>query len=443
MRGTEIKHRATTTTPRQHRRFQELDHPSSSSSSTTTSSSTVPTNSLLLLLCEQDGTFSVRKRKSDGFGSGGTITPACHYHRGGEGAVAVESSSLNSSFGSIGTSSGGTCSGTTTTSTHTARDSTTSSTTIPIGIVLPIASATASSSSSSSSRFRISMKDPWLFRTIRIGCVLVLISYAWLSFGDNTVTSVVELDVKGSLHHLKKVSSSSPYYFDDEQQQQRKQQQQQQQARQMSTSEDYRYHPHHQVPNQQEYSNQKQVSTESPSKEQQRAQQVVEDTPTTERAPTATGGGNNNNNDECGLYLAPSTISGGGIGIFSAYHRAKGEFVGNEEVVLPLVEVNFRNGKKSDLFNPFIHYYWKGKEKALHNIVTENRSGEVLALVPGMEAAINCNLALINVDMAGSKYDDGNLMRYKDPMAGGMSPYHSTASQVTRDIPAGGEIFKF
>lgn len=152
---------------------------------------------------------------------------------------------------------------------------------------------------------------------------------------------------------------------------------------------------------------------------------------------------NGDGNDDCGLYLAPSTIEGGGLGIFSAYHRAKGETVGNEEVVLPLIEVNFRNGNKEDLFNPFIHYYWKGKEKALHNVVSEDRSNEVLALVPGMEAAVNCNLALINVDMAGSIFDDGHLQRNRDPMVGGMSPYHSTSSRVSRDIPAGGEVFKF
>jgi len=150
-----------------------------------------------------------------------------------------------------------------------------------------------------------------------------------------------------------------------------------------------------------------------------------------------------NQQDECGMYLAPSTIPGAGLGMFTTHELSAGDSVGSAEVVLPMVELSFFNGDKKELFNPFIHYYWKGQEKALHGIVSEQRSHQVFALVPGMEAAINCNLALINVEMAGSEYDDGNLQRYKDPMVGAFSPYHSTSSHISKDIPAGGELFKF
>ena len=251
---------------------------------------------------------------------------------------------------------------------------------------------------------RKNMRDPGMLRTLRIGCVLVLVLYVWSSSGDMVAT--VEIDTKGAVH---KVNGSIL--------------QQDHPARQMSQTHQHRHQNRLRQPSDEE-------KQEHP---QENAPSAVP-TKATKTTPSSS---------ECGLYLAPSTIPGAGLGMFSAYPRSKGETVGNEEVVLPLVEVSFYNGQQEDLFNPFIHYYWKGKEKALHGIVSEDRAGEVMALVPGMEAAINCNLALINVEMSGSEYDDSNLERYKDPMTGGMSPYHSTSSRVSRDIPAGGELFKF
>lgn len=111
--------------------------------------------------------------------------------------------------------------------------------------------------------------------------------------------------------------------------------------------------------------------------------------------------------------------------------------------VIPIVDLAFYNGNKYQLFNPFLHYSWRGREKGVHRIVADHRSAKVQAIVPGLDAATNCNLALINVGMSGPEYDDGNLHRSLDPMAGGMTPYHTQASPVVRDLPAGGELFKF
>lgn len=147
--------------------------------------------------------------------------------------------------------------------------------------------------------------------------------------------------------------------------------------------------------------------------------------------------------DECGLYIAPSTIEGAGLGIFTAHRRSVGDTVGFGEVVIPMVEVPFYNGNKKDLFNPLIHYYWKGSEKGLHGIVADHRTSEVNGFVPGLDAAVNCNLALLNVDNSGAEYDNSNLNRNRDPMAGSMTSYHTTSSPIIRDIPAGGELFKF
>jgi hypothetical protein len=129
--------------------------------------------------------------------------------------------------------------------------------------------------------------------------------------------------------------------------------------------------------------------------------------------------------------------------MFKTKPKKAGETIGHAEVVIPLLDVRFYNGDKENIFNPFIHYFWKGREKGLHGLIDDQRSDEVRAIIPGLDAAINCNLALINVDISKTEYDDSGLHRANDPMAGAMTPYHSKASTVLRDIPEGSELFKF
>jgi hypothetical protein len=145
---------------------------------------------------------------------------------------------------------------------------------------------------------------------------------------------------------------------------------------------------------------------------------------------------------ECGLYLAPSTIPGAGLGMFSANRKSVGEIIGTGEVIVPLVELSFYHGYKNE-FVPFVNYYWRGGERGLHGLVAEHRENELHAYIPGTDAAVNCNLALVNLDLPSSEYDDSHLSRSKHPMTGAMTPYFSTPSRATKDIPAGGELFKF
>jgi hypothetical protein len=75
--------------------------------------------------------------------------------------------------------------------------------------------------------------------------------------------------------------------------------------------------------------------------------------------------------------------------------------------------------------------------------------GEVRALWPGLDCAINCNIPLDNVirsfPLHKSHEDEGlEYMphRRKDPGAGSITPYRGSQTMVSRDIPAGGELFK-
>lgn len=222
-----------------------------------------------------------------------------------------------------------------------------------------------------------------LTRSMRIGCTLVLVLYAWSSAGALVSREgAYEVDASGQV-----LRASDTSLFEGL----------------------------------------------SQSKQQQRRQSLQDADPP----------GSTTSEDQCGLYLAPSTIGGAGLGIFSTIERSAGDYVGFNELVIPMIEVPFYNGEKDELFNPFIHYYWKGSEKGLHGIVAERRGSEVQGFVPGLDAATNCNLALINVGMSGATYDNHHFHRNRDPMAGAMTPYHTTPSQILRDIPAGGELFKF
>lgn len=60
---------------------------------------------------------------------------------------------------------------------------------------------------------------------------------------------------------------------------------------------------------------------------------------------------------------------------------------------------------------------------------------------PGIGAAINCDLPLVNVVDTWSKIDRGGLHRDKDPGAGAITPYFDRKSRATRSIRPGEELY--
>jgi hypothetical protein len=140
----------------------------------------------------------------------------------------------------------------------------------------------------------------------------------------------------------------------------------------------------------------------------------------------------------CELYLADSTIAGAGLGIFSAVTKEKGDPVGSGDVCLPLFDIFWHND--NDFFFPMNDYVWDGRVMGMG---LEAEDDDINAYWPGMDCAVNCNLALLNVAKASPVYDEGGLHRARHPGAGAISPYHNGTTLVTRYIPAGGELFKF
>ena len=142
---------------------------------------------------------------------------------------------------------------------------------------------------------------------------------------------------------------------------------------------------------------------------------------------------------ECDLYMGESTIPHAGLGIFTSVEKKPGDSVGNGDVCIPLLELGWHNDG-DDFFNPFSDYVWAGEVMGMkHEVMT----GDIEAICPGLDCAINCNLALINVGKSTPLYDSSGLERRKDPSAGAITPYHNGTTFVTRKIPPGGELFKY
>jgi hypothetical protein len=141
---------------------------------------------------------------------------------------------------------------------------------------------------------------------------------------------------------------------------------------------------------------------------------------------------------QCDLYMAESTIPHAGLGIFTAVPKEVGDTVGNGDICIPILEMGWHQG--SDFFNPFADYVWAGEVMGMKQ---EVQTLDLEAMCPGLDCAINCNLALINVGKSNPMHDSAGLHRSSSPGAGAFSPYHNGTTTVKRPIPPGGELFKY
>jgi hypothetical protein len=151
------------------------------------------------------------------------------------------------------------------------------------------------------------------------------------------------------------------------------------------------------------------------------------------------GAGGGKKYPECGLYLAESTIPNAGLGIFTAIAKKPNDVLGSGDVCIPNIDINYHN--PPNVFDPFEAYYWSG---FIMGMSRESHSNDVQAYCPGHGSVMNCNLALLNTHQGHPLlYDYAGLHRSNDPGAGAFTPYHNGTTYAARDIPAGGELFKF
>ena len=142
---------------------------------------------------------------------------------------------------------------------------------------------------------------------------------------------------------------------------------------------------------------------------------------------------------DCGVYLAPSTIPGAGLGLYAGKDYGKGDRVTWGDLIFPVIELSWNNGHE-DFFWLWDEYTWSYTVEESMEFETDG-SSDLSAASPGIGAALNCMLGLVNIEDTVSKCESGGLHRSKDPGAGAITPYHDRASVATRDISAGGELF--
>lgn len=149
---------------------------------------------------------------------------------------------------------------------------------------------------------------------------------------------------------------------------------------------------------------------------------------------------------ECSLYLAPSTIPNAGLGIFTAKELHHGDSISNEDVAIPILDLEWHNAAENDYDdfpNPFHDYVWSGRAMGMSR---EGGDFEAITLFwPGLDAAVNSFPLLNNLERSIPDYDPdlgGNLHRSRDESVGSFTPYIGTKTYVKHFVPAGGELFK-
>ena len=124
----------------------------------------------------------------------------------------------------------------------------------------------------------------------------------------------------------------------------------------------------------------------------------------------------------CTIVVAPSTIHGGGLGVFTLVELKSDETVMKEgDMVIPIPKLPFF---KND---PFNHYSWSG------NLYR----GIISSFAPGLQSLANSHTGLLNMHLNESATKVFNNQVDS-------SPYHHLISRILQDVPrvvAGSELF--
>jgi hypothetical protein len=109
------------------------------------------------------------------------------------------------------------------------------------------------------------------------------------------------------------------------------------------------------------------------------------------------------------------------------------------DVVIPVVDISAHRHESGMDEAAFLwdEYTWSGEALRMGG---EGRM-EVNAASPGVGAAVNCFLALTNIEEGSAVTSSAGLHRSKDPGAGAFSYFYDRRSTAKRNITAGEELF--
>jgi hypothetical protein len=137
--------------------------------------------------------------------------------------------------------------------------------------------------------------------------------------------------------------------------------------------------------------------------------------------------------DQCELYMGPSSIPNAGIGMYTAVDIEEGGMVGEDEIVVPLVNYLGSSWMLPD------EVLWV--KDSTHELLVFEGYGSTESFIPGFGAAINCHMGLNNVDHSFATMFKTNLHPSKDPGTLGRTIWGGITNNALRPIQAGEELF--
>ena len=98
----------------------------------------------------------------------------------------------------------------------------------------------------------------------------------------------------------------------------------------------------------------------------------------------------------CTVYIAPSSIPGAGLGMFTGVDLKQGDIVGYGDVIVPIVDFIYHMSadykfKVESHFDPMANYVWDGREMGLQYETAFTITG-ISSFSPGYNCAVNCHL---------------------------------------------------
>lgn len=144
---------------------------------------------------------------------------------------------------------------------------------------------------------------------------------------------------------------------------------------------------------------------------------------------------------KCGLYLAPSSIPGAGLGMYAGdrIYREK-DTVTLGDVVIPISEYDWNNEGGDFEGDSFLWDEYTWNSYVFTDMEEEGEDGDLIMVAsPGVGAAANSYLSLVNIEDTYTK--TSRPVPEDSPGVGANTLFWGREFFATEEIPAGGEIF--
>ena len=147
------------------------------------------------------------------------------------------------------------------------------------------------------------------------------------------------------------------------------------------------------------------------------------------------------NKNMCSVYIAPSSVPGGGMGMFTVKSvKEGGVILPADGPSIPIIDYDDSQRSLDTWVDLFMGYWWENgiSEPAIFEADKTAEYQITCGALPNSHPYLN-NLDIVHPDVV--PYDDSVMDRFEDPGAGAISNYMGRHSIAYMDIEAGEELF--